>query len=44
MGGICSLHVGDEECVQNFSLKTLKEDTTCDTLAYKEDNINMGLI
>jgi hypothetical protein len=31
MGGAYSMHNGNEKCIQNFSLKTGREETTWDT-------------
>jgi hypothetical protein len=28
MDGACSMHVGDEKCIQNFSQKTRREEVT----------------
>jgi len=31
VGETYSIHGGDQKCIDNFSRKTWKEDTTCET-------------
>jgi hypothetical protein len=39
----CRTHGGDEKCIQNFGLKTRREETTLTTWRRWEDNIRMDL-